>query len=586
MKIDILEIQKEIEERRQILAKKIENFLLKNIGKSLDFARDLLGGKHAVLAISLAIIFTSIFAASNRDIGYFSAFYLDNYNIFTQKINTFAKFSGLHAVIIAQVLVNLLGILSIFCSAKILKNSPIYQNKTLYKLVVASFGAGYFLRIFTLQYYEYFTPSSLLIAFSYPYFSYYFQKSFFKKIGFWISSLFFISGILLFKQAPNPLFEALNNFSYFQIAKEDFFALAILIIFGLFFIKDKSALKLLAPLLVLFFVGALLLFFALNRDYQQRSLFYSFALPLIVATLFFLFKSRKINLAKDGVFIAGILFVPQFDPQNFFAIALNLSAFWWILVLINLIKKQQLADNQFFDVFFVPRDASSWFHYVALIVVTTNLFFVDKTGEIAWSVSALVMVILLIFYEKKYQKFIASNYFSRSSAIAIFLAVSYLFSLFLAAIFNLNFYSAYDYKTPNYISEKEVSVINKYAAAKDDKVLIINDKITDIYPVFYYLNKFRSSSSQDQGSPDLPRNAKIILIAFDNIKNCRISFLESKLRDQDFRKFFLKNYKYVTNFSEIHDRKKSVLFYEDKLLEALNKDSQIITRTYEVYVRN
>jgi len=195
IKIDTLEIQKNIEEKRQIYGKKLESFLLLKSQSFLSKVDELLGSKNFCLWSVSIIFLLSIFLRSRVDIGYDSGFYLEiaakiaqggryYYDFFESNFPLsffvhlvpyyIAQFTGFSQIIIADYFVNFLGIISIVSSSYILKKSDL--SKTHQNLIISSFALGFFLRVETLAYNEFLTKTSFYLALAFPYISYSFAR--------------------------------------------------------------------------------------------------------------------------------------------------------------------------------------------------------------------------------------------------------------------------------------------------------------------------------------------------------------------------------------------------------------------------
>jgi hypothetical protein len=147
------------------------------------------------LFISCAAIFLlSIFLRSRIDIGADTGFYLDlgqkiahgkkyYYDFFESNFPIsfyfyalqyhLSKASEISPIIISEIVIDLLGIASIYWSASILKRCTIYQNHAHFNLLLISYCLGFFLRIGALPIGEFGTKTSFLLLLAYPYISYF-----------------------------------------------------------------------------------------------------------------------------------------------------------------------------------------------------------------------------------------------------------------------------------------------------------------------------------------------------------------------------------------------------------------------------
>lgn len=208
MSLDLLEIQKNIEEKRLIWGRQLECFLFSKIKSSVasfaQVSRRFFAQPGSTFAVCALIFLASIFIRSTRDIGQDSATYI----LIAQKIlqgekyyynffeNSFpfafyltaipvylAKIFSISPIIALEIFVNLIGILAIYFSAIILrgfdyvglKGNGLQRNIYPYEqiqLLIICFCIGYFLRFYTLQFNEYGTKSSYFLALAFPYIAY------------------------------------------------------------------------------------------------------------------------------------------------------------------------------------------------------------------------------------------------------------------------------------------------------------------------------------------------------------------------------------------------------------------------------
>ncbi len=144
-----------------------------------------------------AIFFSSVFFRSIIDIGPDTGFYLllgkkianggkYYYDFFESNFPLSFYFYALqyklselihlNQIILSEIVINLLALLSIFWSAKILRNSEISQNKLHYNFILIAFFLGFFLRPLALMIGEFGTKTSLLLILFFPYISYSFSR--------------------------------------------------------------------------------------------------------------------------------------------------------------------------------------------------------------------------------------------------------------------------------------------------------------------------------------------------------------------------------------------------------------------------
>lgn len=190
-KFDIIEIQKNAEEKRLIFGKKFEDFLLRKMAILFSFFDRALSAKNSAFFGSFFIILLSIWIRSAKDIGHDSATYIEiaqkmlaggHYFEDFFELNfplsfwitlipvSLAKLFSLNAIILTEIFVNLVGIFSLYFCYKILTRSYLAHNRKVFNLLILSFAVAFFLRVFTLQFNEFATKSTYFLALVIPYF--------------------------------------------------------------------------------------------------------------------------------------------------------------------------------------------------------------------------------------------------------------------------------------------------------------------------------------------------------------------------------------------------------------------------------
>ena len=157
----------------------------------------IIGSDLFLLSSCAAIFLLSIFLRSTIDIGadtgiyislgkkifdggkYYYDFFESNFPISFYLYALEYQLSSLlyiSPIILSEIVINLLALLSIFWSAKILKNTTIYENKVHYNSLIIAYCLTFFLRHPALNIGEFGTKTSLLLIGLYPYISYSFTR--------------------------------------------------------------------------------------------------------------------------------------------------------------------------------------------------------------------------------------------------------------------------------------------------------------------------------------------------------------------------------------------------------------------------
>lgn len=302
--------------------------------------------------------------------------------------------------------------------------------------------------------------------------------------------------------------------------------------------------------------AALLILTELIGGLDQRFVLYSISLPLVVLLIFFLNKNQQINWQRDWILLLAILFLPQFDAKNIFALASYLACFWWVFALF-LFRKWRIGNLLKFTL-------------VALAIVTIALMIVGGFTKIPWAISLIIFILILYLDQKSYEK----KELSRLSACVIFLVLSYFLSLNIAAIFNLkNNYDSYKFSSPNHFNSEVIKVIKHYSH-KDESFVAIAEGIPGIYPSITYAGRKNAlpflqygflfkqiGNEKESENPSLKYmmnrlkqqmeapNNKLVFVEnqhYAQKDRCVIGFLENYFRDAEFREIFLKNYVFLT----------------------------------------
>lgn len=650
MQFDALEIQKIIEEKRLIFGKKIEEFLMKKLIRFFAFCGKVFAAKPTALLGSIIIVATSILAQSSRDLGHDSATYLEiaekmlaggryYYDFFESNLPLnflltmipvlLAKFFDFNQIASAEIFWNLLGILSIYSSNRILLRSQFAKDSAVLNLIILTFAAGFFWRVFTLQFNEFGTKTTYLLAVVLPYISYHLldeanlKKSDQISIGILAALLFCLKPhygifVIIFELAKmlklrsffsvfclrnyvilallicylSTLFrffpDYINNISKLASAyygnsynltlyvfTRDLFPIFLLIILCFDLLKKEEITR---RLFLSIGAAAFLVLLELIGGLDQRFVFYSLSLPLIALTILFLCRNHFVNWRRDGFILASILLLPQADPESIFFVLTNVSCFWMIFLPI-VWKKINSVERLCF---------------IALAPLTFLSLLNSDLAEISLAISTIILVFILFLGQKFYQK----KELSRLSACSVFLVLSYLISLHIASIFDLKtYYEYHKFSSPTHFTSEIVKVIKHYSK-KDESVVSISPGIPGTYPMIRYAGKKNELPFLEYGSlfkqigdnnkTDSEQlisrlkeqlkspNNKLFFVEIwrqmdeTDDKKCSINFLEYYFRDAEFKKIFLENYVFLTRITEI---------------TKLSRGQEGIDRDAEVYIR-
>lgn len=575
MKFDILELQNYIEEKRLTWGKKLENFLLANLLAAKNVLNKFLNKKSSAFFGSFLIVIASIFLQSTKDISHNSAAILDIAKV-TQNlillganlINYSANQLTINPIFIAFIGYNFLGILSLFFSYKILQKSSIAKEYPISNLIIFAFGCGFFLSPITLPFNEIINKGNYFLALFFPLISFQLaEKKQLKKTDKFLIGLISITlfGLLFFQDLPS-IFKVKQNI--LLLIKQDLFSIFLLIFLCFFLSKKFHFLKALYISSL-----AMVLITLVSGD---RMALYSSALPALFTTTYLILKKHYIDFKKDLIFLLIILLIPCFDKKNIFAIALDLTAFWWIFVLIlnfkwrKKIPKNDKIYKKFLAKIFLPHSALSWTLFASLALITIYItIFGENLANLLWIIFAIIFTLFIKFSQKIHEKIYVTTKFSRLYLASISLVISYFVSLYYEAFFEKNRFTS-----PNYANNQIVRNIKNYSDQKDD-ITISSNNIALLYPIKNYLPNYMD----DQISTD----NKLIFI--DRSNKCHIGDLELALRDKYFRKDFTKNYRFLNRIIEVVEIEKKVNFFNENLDLKIEKKPKIIINDIEIYIK-
>jgi len=338
-------------------------------------------------------------------------------------------------------------------------------------------------------------------------------------------------------------------------------------------------------------------------EFDQRFLIYALSLPALTYTIFLLIKNKYFDFHKHGIFLLIILLISQFDAKNIFTLSLDICAFWFVFVLYFRYK-----NGKNFNHIFCPNNLQNWLIFYALTIATITLIFANQAFY-AWLFSAIIFSYFLFFQQKNH----LTSKLSTISAGTVLLVISFFIAAQLSAIFNFKSFheDAYNFKSPNSISENIIKISKNLSEKRD--ITIVSRMTLPTYPAQIYLKKENKLPSFQleilfDKIGEKPRQTKLgeiflferlkqqindknnnlIFIEVENANaplNCQISFLEYYLRDDDFHKIFLQNYRFLTRISQYENDEKKVNFYRDEFAQFAQEKSNKIRGEFEVYVR-
>ncbi len=545
LEFNILEIQRNIEEKRLIWGEKLEKFLLQKFQNFLQKTNNFLKKENSAFYIVIFLLFLSIFLRSRFDIGSKSGYFLAK--------NSFDN------VILADILINLLGVASIYVSSLILSKSFLKVEKR--NLVVFAFSLSFFLNKVFLPINEFITSESFLLLFLFPF----------------LSSLTFPFKIF------SGSFPLRTNKKYFiKILREEY--------------KTKSY-KIIKLFLII--ISASLIIVPNNLGIIPESIFFALVTLVLIQIFYEFLKSKKFNFYQNKFVLTLILVFPILDGESFLQLK-EFIIFWWILLPITAFSLYKKVINDFPESKQNLKNIISISVYFLILCFIVFLQILQNDQSLLLIFSIFVTLIFVIFYEKIYQSFYKK--FSALFAISIFFLFSNLSSSYIVAIKeSYNFDNKV--KSPNFLSENIIRYSNQNLKNGDD-ILILSPNFSDIFPTLNYLGKtnkasiykelYVSSSENFLKTADifkhnfLENDVKIIFIN-NFYDSCHIGLLEYYFRDENLKKLFYQNYNFDKRIfaSEILPNKEEIEFFssEKDIFDEVDLENSKTLYDFSIYVR-
>jgi hypothetical protein len=477
-------------------------------------------------------------------------------------------------------------------------------------LILLSFTISYFLRPFILNYNEFFTINSLILALFFPYIS----LSLISEKYFIFSNKLFYGILIILIILLNPISLIFNWEEFPQriaIIKYDIFPIIFLFFLSISFIRKNHFTKVFFRNFTI--ISLLILLFGFN-SFDNRSLIFSISLPLVFIIFFNLFYEKKFDLKKYFLPILFLFFTFQFQIKNIAEIFIEATQFWWIFTLYfaylyknhkNLklekvyeFQAQKFKSYKILNIIFLKNSLS--------IIIFSILFFlcfyglsIKKFWFLTWILSSILFLILfknLEFFrlsESFSNRLLKSknSKFSLFYSILIFAVFSYIFAIFLSGITNQYVNNSYNLKSPNSSNSELIKILNSQYSNKDSKILFFGNDLKKLKQVLFYAN-FQNyeiiEKTDNKFLLDKLSDKKVTFFIFENnnfsdVNKCQISNLEKLLRDEKNADLFFQNFKFFSNVNNSIRRDLTKGFYkhEDKL-----EFNEFFTKSeYEIYIR-
>jgi hypothetical protein len=568
------------------------------------------------LLIACSFIFLlSIWIRSTMDIGADTGIYLDlgkklyegkryYYDFFESnlplsfyyyalqyKISLITK---INPIILSEIFINILALLSIFWSAKILKKTTIADSKILNNLIIISYFLGFFLRPPALQIAEFGTKTSLLLIALYPYISlsflqknplskrdliyrgllmgiipcikphyliliiaiegFYFLENKNIKFFFRIDRLIMaLCGslylLLLVKLTPEfiefitwmwpKVYPSYSSKKIFFDRTLTHFGARISIFMFVFLILSKIKLDFNDKILTVLFFAASLLMIAENAGtLDQVVIFFAIITICFVKFLYRLIAENKLQFFNHKFIILTLVFLPMFDMDNVLPSLFGLGGFisiWWPMAIIY---PFYLSKKNAQKILSLKNILLSLAYIILLLISVLVLKFMDGFAYIFFSLTLLFISLFIIESKNKHKEL-------TSLSIAIIMAsASYLFYSYLNA--SIHPHNA-DTFSPSKLTDGIAYYNKKYAPKNDESFITFSDLNAYRFPILNYLDKENYSNFYIvmNLSGNSPAGSSALFKAKDNDTMFTLSYLlldlKKQLAEQKTKLIFVNN---------------------------------------------
>lgn len=449
-----------------------------------------------------------------------------------------AAVSGIDAILMSEIFVNLLGLGTILWSAKILTKVN-FDNKHHRNLLVISFFLAFFLRLQGLVIAEFGTKTSFVLMLLFPYLSYSFleknilstkdlicrgvliglmpclkphyiifpliiesyklyqEKSwnFFKRLDILTAALVMALYLnFMVKFTPEYIEYMIAMWKEFYSSYSDskiFYQniLAILsnkILFGCLilpmFVYHKISKN--DKIYLLFFIASSLLLIAENiTTSDQLSIFYGVATIVLVKFYYDFYFSKYFNFTQNNFIILSLIFIPFFDFKNSFYCFFYIVRSWWILVpfifLYYAKYKKELIKIE-------NKKFISCFVFYLLICFFEIYFEINEFKESAKTLSLASLILILFFFEDAYKK--TYKKFSPLLIAVVTLYCSYIAHSYIKSTKDVFLHEG-DFLLPNQSTEQMARILQIHATQEKDSFFVISPWIYHQFPLTNYLHK-------------------------------------------------------------------------------------------------
>jgi len=559
------------------------------------------------LLLSCLVVFClSIFLRSRVDIGADSGVYIDiakkilegkryYYEIYESNFplsfyfyaleRLIAEFFNVSAIILSEIVINILGVFSVFCSYQILKKSDLFKDKIEINILIIGFSVGFFLRACAMEIAEFGTKTSLVLILLYPYLAYcisYHQLSKSQSIKkgilmglipcikpHYLIYILFIESYKFFQNKNIKFFCEIdkiimlsigvsylafmwlyeveffkfivwmwpNNYSSYSdvnaFLEKIFlnFANKIAAISLMFVMFSRIKLDEISKILIVIYIASAVLLLLENAStFDQIALYFAVTSP-VVFVLFYRFVMAKDFVISEVKFIFASLFLISLLDYRFIQVIVFLpianSILWSLALLLYLGYLKYKYPRE------ITYSNLQKLFGLLLLIFLCSLILLKFDINIRHSFSYLSLLLVLFLFEK--QIFIKiSDKFSKISSFIVISAFCFIFFAHIEGIMkNINDERGAIY--PNKYSDFIHYYSKKYAALQDENITILANSNFYKYPIIQYLDKTshaKYSVSVVDASNSKDDSSEMFNKDFDNEKLFTLLYLYNDTKNQ------------------------------------------------------
>lgn len=400
-----------------------------------------------------------------------------------------SKLVNISPIIIAELIVNIGALTSIYFSSKILKKNllvvPSIIDKNIYKIIILSFYLSFFLRPYSLHLFEFGTKTSYFLILFFPYFSYCLLNQntlttkhlvfkgflmaliaslkphyifFILIVEFYLAlkyrriilliaidkliaiALYFLYIILIIKKAPlfldfvvpmwSSYFKTYANLDKLLTNIYSNMAFVIFPYLAVFLVFSRIKMQEIDRIFLAIFIASATVILLENIfTIDQFSLFCALNLAFMLRILQIIIRNNFLNFS-DNLFFLGFFLIIPFSQIEFIRISIfgysGVFNLWWLMIIYNFIFLYKKIDISERQKIFTPKKITL---FIIIYLLCFALTVYGFRGSNYWLSNFIGLVSFFVFY------FITEKYFlykvyTQLTRFSIFIVMASLFLYF------------------------------------------------------------------------------------------------------------------------------------------------------------